>query len=200
MDTADTSENPADTSVTRRAFLTASTIALATPLATGTASADDLDSWLADVPNYEAVADARGESEVSVTVGADDGFTYDPPVVAVDPGTTVVWEWTGDGGTHDVVDEDGAYESDLVVDAGFTFEHTFEEAGVSRYGCTPHIPMGMKGAVLVGDEAAEAVPAAGGLQSIPLLPGVAASLAIIGVVTAAISRWTRASRDRAQTR
>ncbi len=32
-----------------------------------------------------------------------------------------------------------------------TFEHTFEEAGVYTYACTPHKTLGMKGAVVVTD-------------------------------------------------
>lgn len=192
--------------VSRRTFLavTAGTGAVALGTTTAAADTDELESWLSDVPNYEGVADHTNEDEVHVTVGANDGFTYDPPAVAVDPGTTVVWEWTGEGGTHDVVDEGDAYSSELVADAGHVFEHTFDDEGVSLYGCTPHIPMGMKGAVLVGEEAAEAAAdtagTQGSVQSIPMLPGVAASLGIIALVTAAISRWTSARRDAARVR
>jgi hypothetical protein len=75
----------------------------------------------------------------------------------VDPGTTVIWEWTGEGGSHNVVQEpDGAYESELVTEAGYTFSHTFESEGVSKYYCLPHRAVGMKGVVVVGDAAADA--------------------------------------------
>ncbi|MCU4744763.1 halocyanin domain-containing protein [Halobacteria archaeon AArc-m2/3/4] len=188
----------------RRTFLAgagASAVALTVGTSAASAQDDSFDGWLEDVPNYDGVVDYTGEDEVHVTVGADDGFTFAPAAIRVDPGTTVVWEWTGEGGGHDVVDEDGAFESEFVSDAGHEFEHTFDEEGVSLYGCTPHIPMGMKGAVVVGDAADEAPTAdapaqtAGGLQSVPVLPGTAAALGIIAGVTVAISRWTSAGRD-----
>jgi halocyanin-like protein len=70
--------------------------------------------------------------------------------VAVSTGTTVVWEWTGEGGAHNVVAEDGTFDSgETVTEAGTTFEYTFEEAGTYTYVCTPHEAVGMKGAVYV---------------------------------------------------
>ncbi|WP_336343360.1 plastocyanin/azurin family copper-binding protein [Halalkalicoccus ordinarius] len=35
---------------------------------------------------------------------------------------------------------------------GHTFEHTFDSPGVYKYYCTPHVAMGMKGAIFVGLE------------------------------------------------
>lgn len=55
----------------------------------------------------------------------------------------------GEGGAHDVVAEDGGFESELIEDEGTTFEHTFEETGTCRYICTPHGTTGMKGDVVV---------------------------------------------------
>ena len=63
----------------------------------------------------------------------------------------MVWEWTGEGGTHNVVAEDGPFESETVDGDGHTFEHTFDAVGTYRYVCTPHRSLGMKGAVVVGD-------------------------------------------------
>ncbi|MES3160346.1 MAG: halocyanin domain-containing protein [Halorubrum sp.] len=91
-----------------------------------------------------------GESEVGVTVGAGNGLEYDPEHVVIDVGTTVVWEWTGRGGGHDVVAvEDDRFASELVDEAGYTFEHTFEEPGEYEYVCTPHQTQGMVGMVEV---------------------------------------------------
>jgi hypothetical protein len=74
----------------------------------------------------------------------------------VDPGTTVVWEWTGEGGAHDVVSQEGEeLESELVDEEGHTYEHTFEEAGETLYICTPHEAQGKKGAVAVDENGAE---------------------------------------------
>lgn len=109
--------------------------------------------WFDDVSNYRGTHDLRGREEVRVRVGSKGNLGYykfDPPAVAVSPGTTVVWEWTGKGGPHNVVAEKGAFDSgDPVETAGTTFEHTFESPAVYRYSCEPHEGMGMKGAVFV---------------------------------------------------
>ncbi|MFC7232582.1 halocyanin domain-containing protein [Saliphagus sp. GCM10025308] len=110
----------------------------------------DFDGYLDDANNYDGVEDHTGESEVTVDVGAgSDGFGYGPAAIVVDSGTTVVWEWTGKGSPHDVIAEDGSFESEMLSDEGETFEHTFEETGTFTYHCSPHVNMGMKGAVVV---------------------------------------------------
>ncbi|GAB3412830.1 hypothetical protein GCM10027435_06020 [Haloparvum alkalitolerans] len=109
----------------------------------------DYGGWFDDVDNYEATLDRTDADEVTVQVGAADGLKFAPPAVAVSTGTTVVWEWTGQGGQHNVTEEDGAFESELTDEEGHTFEHTFEESGTFRYVCTPHESVGMKGAVHV---------------------------------------------------
>ncbi|WP_396613627.1 halocyanin domain-containing protein (plasmid) [Haloferax sp. S1W] len=114
----------------------------------------DLDAWFEKTSNYDGVADKTGASEVTVTVGSQangGAFGFGPAAIRIDPGTKVVWEWTGEGGVHDVTAEDGSFGSDLVGDAGHTFEHTFDADGVYKYVCSPHAAMGMKGAVVVGD-------------------------------------------------
>lgn len=114
----------------------------------------DFAEWFGDVDNFGGVVDATGKSTVRVRVGADGNngaFAFAPPAVRVDPGTTVVWEWTGDGGDHDVAAEDGAYASPLHDGAGETFEHTFDAEGIGYYACTPHEALGTKGAIVVGD-------------------------------------------------
>ncbi|WP_459862429.1 plastocyanin/azurin family copper-binding protein, partial [Haloplanus litoreus] len=63
---------------------------------------------MSDVGNYSEVADATGQDEVTITVGAQGNggaFAFGPPAVQIDPGTTVVWEWNGEGGQHNVVAE-----------------------------------------------------------------------------------------------
>jgi halocyanin-like protein len=124
-------------------------------VATGSAAAQtDLSDWLGDVGNFDGVADRTGQDEVTVEVGVQGNggaFGFGPAAVRVDPGTTVIWEWTGEGTPHNVVAEGGSFESELISEAGATFEQTFESEGVTRYACTPHKPMGMKGAVIVGD-------------------------------------------------
>jgi halocyanin-like protein len=150
----------------RRDFLRAAgggtAVAAAGAGTAGTAAAQpSFGGWLSDVGNYSEVVDNTGQDEVTVEVGVDangGAFGFGPAAVQVDPGTTVVWEWNGEGGQHNVVAQDGAsFESDLVADAGFTFEHTFEDEGVTTYYCQPHQSLGMKGVVVVG-----ALPESGG--------------------------------------
>lgn len=109
----------------------------------------DYGAWFDDVQNYERTADLTGRDEVRIDVGAGDGLRFDPPAVQVSTDTRVVWEWTGQGGDHDVVDENGAFQSERAGQAGHEFSYTFEESGTYRYYCTPHRSVGMKGAVVV---------------------------------------------------
>ncbi|MFO7833294.1 MAG: halocyanin domain-containing protein [Halohasta sp.] len=110
----------------------------------------DYDGWFDGVNNYTETVDWTDREEVTVTVGYEQ-YGYDPAAIAVSPGTTVVWEWNGRGGGHDVVsrDERGPLESDLVNTEGHTYSHTFEESGTYPYRCTPHETLGMRGAVYV---------------------------------------------------
>lgn len=106
--------------------------------------------YLATANNFESVVDRTGKSEVTVKVGAGErALAFGPAAVRVSPGTTVVWEWTGKGGRHNVVAQDGAFESPLYVGVGRTFEQTFEETGVVKYLCEPHEEQGMLGVVEV---------------------------------------------------
>ena len=112
--------------------------------------ADDWESFMDDANGYDgSVEDLTGQTEVDVIVGSGDGLAYDPAAIEISTGTTVTWEWTGDGGQHDVAATDGEFQSDLTDEAGFTFSHDFEEEGVYTYYCTPHQGIGMKGVVIV---------------------------------------------------
>lgn len=114
------------------------------------------DGWFRNVDNYDGeTVDRRTQEVTTVTVGAEGNGgpnAFEPPAILVDRGTTVEFEWTGEG-THSVVAEDGDWESgDPVGDAGVNFERAFEAVGVHRYYCAPHLGLGMKGAVVVSDE------------------------------------------------
>jgi len=118
----------------------------------GSSDEPDYGGWFDGVDNDDSTVDRTDADEVTVSVGArSNGYQFDPPAVAVSAGTTVVWEWTGNG-AHNVVSEADEFESELTGEEGFTFEYTFEEAGIHRYYCNPHKGQGMKGAVVVGDE------------------------------------------------
>ena len=132
--------------------------------ATPATAQQGLGSWFSNVSNFDGVVDERGRSEVTVDVGvaANQGaFGFAPAAVRVDPGTTVVWEWTGQGGQHNVVTPSGDVKSELVREDGHTFSHTFESTGVVRYLCGPHEGLGMKGAVVVGDVSVDVGAATG---------------------------------------
>ena len=126
---------------TRREFVT-SAGAIAAVVAAGCLG-DDGDGGSDDPEDH------TGRDVVNVDVGAGNGLEFAPADVRIDVGTTIVWEWTGQGGGHDVVETDGAFESDLVDEAGHTFEHTFAESGTYEYVCTPHQTSGMVGTVTV---------------------------------------------------
>jgi halocyanin-like protein len=150
----------ADDAVSRRGLLRAAAGATGAGAAVastaGTAGAQqEYGGWLSDTSNYDGTTvDATGQSEVTISVGAEGNngdFAFDPPAIHVDPGTTVVWEWTGNGGRHNVVAESGAdFESELTDEQGHTFEQTFEEDALVKYFCRPHESLGMKGVVVVG--------------------------------------------------
>jgi len=119
-----------------------------------------LGGFMDNANDFGGVEDFRGADEVRVAVGAGDGISFDPPALHVDDGTTVVWEWTGEGGRHNVVAENGEFDSgEPVSEEGTTFEHTFEAVGeegsasenVHNYVCEPHEQAGMLGSVVVGD-------------------------------------------------
>lgn len=111
-----------------------------------------VDEYLSNVSNYDGtVVDERGSSSVTVAVGVEGNggnYAFAPPAVVVDAGTTVQFEWTGQGQQHNVVHQGGDYESDLYTSAGVNFEYTFESTGLSRYFCRPHRGLGMKGVVV----------------------------------------------------
>lgn len=111
-------------------------------------------------PNYDGtIVDRRDQDPVGLDVGTGStGTEFDPPAVAVSPGTTVHWRWTGEGGAHNVEaePEDQIGESDFefssgepVDEKGKTYEEAFDEPGIALYPCEPHLAVGMKGAIVI---------------------------------------------------
>ncbi len=116
-------------------------------------------SFLDDANGYseDGIVDARGEDAVTVEVGAGSGLAFAPAAVWVSPGTTVTWEWTGEGGAHNVVAEAGPAgldSGDPAESGSYEYEFTEEDAGITTYYCSPHKTSGMKGGVAVGDDVA----------------------------------------------
>jgi len=180
--------------------------AAATLSATGAAAAQeegggggetvpDYGGFLDQVGNFDgSTVDATGQDTVTVEVGvqANGGaYGFGPPAVHVDNGATVQFEWTGNGGGHNVVsDGDGPLDSGSTASsAGVNYEHTFEEDGIYPYICVPHEGLGMKGAIVVGEEyptqtvggggPVEVNPHEAGVPIQPHFVGFGAGLAVI---------------------
>lgn len=128
-----------------------------------------IDEWLTETEvgdaddTYDgAIIDQRGTDEVQVDVGVKGNggdYAFGPSAVAVTPGTTVRWVWTGEGGGHSVVADPASQigESDyefssgeLVSEAGHEYTQTLDEAGVALYHCDGIT--GISGAVAGGSD------------------------------------------------
>ncbi|MXR51901.1 halocyanin domain-containing protein [Halovenus sp. WSH3] len=131
---------------------------------TASAQSDLYGGYLSETDNFEGqTADATGMDEVTVTVGAGtSGLLFDPPALLIEPGTTVNFEWTGNGGAHNVYHdtavadaEESLFDSgEPVNDSGVLYEFTFESSntGTFPYACSPHRGLGMRGVIVVGEE------------------------------------------------
>jgi len=190
--------------VSRRGFLRTAAGATAVSAAAGTATAQegteggdggggggppDFGGFLDQVGNYDgSVTDATGQDTATVEVGvqANGGaFGFGPPAIHVDNGATVQFEWTGNGGGHNVVsDGDGPLDSGSAVSsAGVNYEHTFEEDGIYPYVCVPHESLGMKGAIVVGTDYPTKSSGGGGGSGSSGPPEVPNSAKTLGVAT-----------------
>jgi halocyanin-like protein len=187
-------------------------VAAGAEVATGQQARPEFGDWLAGVDG--GFRDARGEGETVVTVGADGNggtFAFAPANLWIDPGTTVVFEWTSN--THNVVIESqpegaGVPGHEPIEDSGFSFETSFETPGLYEYFCEPHRSLGMKAGIAVGDEVPTATPApptpAGEGEGEGGLPGgvwvliAAAPVALAGVLSAGIlaTDYLRERRER----
>jgi len=96
------------------------------------------------------------------------GKRFDPPVVVIHEGDTVVWVNESASGWHDAQSFEDDFSSER-MGFGDTFAYTFEEPGVYGYYCIYHVIDGMQGAVVVLPQGAPlpdplplaALPAAG---------------------------------------
>jgi halocyanin-like protein len=179
--------------VSRRAFMrTAGGAAAAAGAATataGTAAAqEEQPVWPsgASSGNLGSYQDARGESEVTVQVGAgDQGLAFDPTLLWVDTGTTITFEWTGNGGSHNVQTVEGGGPASLdsgnpVGEEGATyeFEATEEAAGITHYHCVPHTAVGMHGGLAVGEDIETESTGGGGGSNAVFVPQGARALGV----------------------
>ena len=130
----------------------------------GGGGSPDYGGYLSGANNYGGTTeDLRGQDEVTIEVGAGStGLAFDPAAVWIDPGTKIVWEWTGEGGGHNVVGDNVDFSSGSpVAEGGTTYERTFESSQIVKYFCSPHQTSGMLAAVAVGDDIPTVQPSAG---------------------------------------
>lgn len=103
-----------------------------------------------------AAEDKRGEAAVTITTN---GLSYSPACVRVSPGTVVTIN-SNFGSGHPMTGGmlvDGTATPDPsspipATTAGTSVSFTLDTQGFFGYYCTNHVNLGMKGAVLVGDE------------------------------------------------
>jgi len=115
----------------------------------------DIEPWVPEANGFDGqVADRRGQQEVSISVGSGpDGHAFAPPVVVVDPGTIIRWEWVEDSGAHYVVSRvqvtaDPENVPDL-IEGPYSTSATVETPEMKRYACYDHHDKGMRSAVVV---------------------------------------------------
>ena len=145
----------------------------------------------ADEPVVEEPVDS-----CDVTIGiADSGYAYDRITVTINVGETVCWKWTDSAMVHNVAEiadlgsnerlPGGVYSG--APAATVDFSYTFTENTTFYYACEPHIPMAMKGEIIVGtgvdaskasddDKESESTPGFAAVASIIALAGAAAFL------------------------
>jgi len=104
-----------------------------------------------------AMVACGGDSDTDATAAGGGGgagakrvvvkdIAFKPEKISIEQGDTVTWRFDDKGIPHNVIADDGSFQSE-VKDAG-TFQHTFEAAGSFAYVCTIH-PDTMKGTVEV---------------------------------------------------
>ncbi len=167
---------------TRRRFLV-SAVGTATVVLAGCAGGDGgdgdretvpgstypaIDTWLTETDiggaasTYDGtLVDLRERGTVTVDVGAsgnNGSFGFGPAGIVVSTGTTVDFNWTGQGNPHNVEAQPGDQlgESDYTFRSGdreggtgVKFSYDFDDAGVALYHCQPHLAIGMKGGIAV---------------------------------------------------
>ncbi|MGQ5517813.1 plastocyanin/azurin family copper-binding protein [Halococcus saccharolyticus] len=125
-----------------------------------------------------------GGTTTTVQVGTGSGTSFGPEEVTIAPGGTVVWEWTGEGGAHNVVAEDESFNSGSPEEgSGITFQHTFQETGEFPYYCAPHEAVGMVGTVIVQEGGASSGGGGGEEEVDPEEMGVAFQAHFVGIAT-----------------
>lgn len=109
--------------------------------------------WIENAAGDSEIVDQTDRDTITVIVGAKTSkgpFGFAPVAVRITPGTKVQFKWSGEGAYHNVIDEGGAFHTDLYIDKGIHFSYTFETPGDYLYFCEPHkAAYNMQGAIIV---------------------------------------------------
>lgn len=79
---------------------------------------------------------ASGAAEAATINVVVRDFDFSPNDITIHPGDTV--HWMNQSGSHNVVDDHGAYSSGSIKSGNWTFDHTFTSTGVFPYYCAAH--------------------------------------------------------------
>ena len=127
-----------------------------------------VDTWLteqevggADDTYDGTLEDLTGQETVTVLVGTPGNggaFAFSPSAARVSLGTEIQFEWTGEGGAHNVesLPEEQLGRSDYEFSSGESaqaegvqYTRPMDVAGVLLTHCEPHLSVGMKGGIAV---------------------------------------------------
>ena len=93
------------------------------------------------------------QAELTVSVGPDGNFRFDPEEFTIAVGETVRWVWASPGHNVSPASQPSGAEwpgrDESTYDAGTTHSYTFEVAGTYEYHCDPHQSVGMVGSFTV---------------------------------------------------
>jgi plastocyanin len=93
-------------------------------------------------------ASTEESPKINVHIVRIEGMKFIPKSLEVKPGEIVRWV-NESRSPHNVIANDGSFESKMLSDKGDTFEYTFKKEGEFHYYCQPHRTMGMKGTLIV---------------------------------------------------
>ena len=106
-----------------------------------------------------SVNSAQAEEHIVKVISDYDKMrmVFEPQNLQVAVGDTVTWVNEADEDHNMLTYPDGyplgskAFSSPYLEKAGDKWSYTFEDEGIFEYHCLPHIMMGMRGKILVGD-------------------------------------------------
>jgi len=126
------------------------------PMETGTDTSTETGTDTSTETEATETPDSAGQT---VVVAPDGSLRFSPESFTVPAGSTVTWEWGGNG--HNVKAETTPSGSDwsgtpgdgsTTYGSGHTYSHTFETAGEYDYYCAPHQSVGMTGSFTVTEQ------------------------------------------------